>query len=165
MEHAMSRHLALSTIVVVAILGACEQPSVDTVDLEAEGQALMQLSREWSDLVATGDMEAIMAGWADDAVMMPPGIPPLEGKAAIRSYVEGAAEIPGFAISWEPLAVQVAASGDMAYMIERNVITVHDPEGNPVRTHGKVITVWRKDVDGNWRNVVDMWNEMPPPGG
>ena len=50
------------------------------MDVEAEGEALMQLSRDWSDLVATGDMDAIMAGWAEDAVMMPPGTPPLEGR-------------------------------------------------------------------------------------
>ncbi len=133
------------------------------VDLEAEGEALMQLSRDWSDLAATGDLDAIMAGWAEDAVMMPPGFPALEGKAAIRGYVEAASELPGFQISWEPLSVHVASSGDFAYMIERNVSSVNDSLGNPVVTHGKVVTVWRKDADGSWKNVVDMWNEAPPP--
>ena len=142
-------------------LAACAQPAVD---IEAEGEALMQLSRDWSDLVATGDVDAIVAGWAEDAVMMPPGTPPLKGKAAIRAYVEAAEQIPGFEISWEPLEVHVASSGDMAYMIERNVTTVHDSLGNPVTTHGKVVTVWKKDPNGSWKNVVDMWNETPPPG-
>ncbi len=109
-------------------------------------------------------MDAIMAGWAEDAVMMPPGTPPLEGKAAIRAYVEAGQQLPGFEISWEPMTVHVAASGDMAYMIERNITTVHDTLGNPVTTHGKVVTVWRKEADGSWKNVVDMWNEAPPPG-
>ena len=80
-----------------AALAACSPPAVD---VEAEGEALMQLSREWSDLVATGDMDAIMAGWAEDAVMMPPGTPPLEGKSAIRAYVEAGRRLPGFEISW-----------------------------------------------------------------
>jgi ketosteroid isomerase-like protein len=34
-----------------------------------------------------------------------------------------------------------------------------------IETHGEVVTVWRKDVEGKWKKVVDMWNEMPPPGG
>jgi ketosteroid isomerase-like protein len=134
------------------------------VDLEVEGEELMQLSRNWSDLAATGDLDAIMTGWAEDAVMMPPGLPALEGKAAIRNYVEGAMRIPGFQISWEPLSVHVASSGDMAYMIERNVTTLDDSLGNPSSMHGKVVTVWRKGADGSWKNVVDMWNEAPPPG-
>jgi hypothetical protein len=72
---------------------------------------------------------------------------------------------PGFQIRWEPESVCVSQSGDLAYMIERNVTTVNDAHGNPVTTHGKVVTVWRKDPDGSWRNVVDMWNEAPPPPG
>ena len=87
----------------------------------------------------------------------------IEGKAAIREYVEAAQEIPGFAISWEPQSVHVARDGDMAYMIEHNTMTANDSLGNPVTTYGKVVTVWRKDADGNWKNVVDMWNEAPPP--
>ena len=123
----------------------------------------MQVSRSWSDVAATGDIEAVMAGWAEDAVMMPPGLPPLRGKAAIREYVEQGMRSPGFQVSWEPVEVHVARSGDMAYMLERNVITVEDSLGTPVTTHGKVVTVWRKDQDGEWKNVVDMWNEAPSP--
>ena len=101
--------------------------------------------------------------WADDAVMLPPDLPILDGKQAIREYVEGAASIPGFKISWEPQTAHIAESGDMAYMIERNAIEFDDAEGNTVVTHGKVVTVWRKDSQGRWRNVVDMWNTAPPP--
>ncbi len=156
----MRRVISAITILSAVTVSACALPSVD---LEAEGEALMQISRDWSDLVATGDLDAIMAGWADDAVMMPPGLPALEGKAAIRGYVEAAAQIPGFQISWEPVSVHVASGGDMAYMIERNVTVVNDSLGNPVTTYGKVVTVWRKDAAGSWKNVVDMWNEVPPP--
>jgi ketosteroid isomerase-like protein len=51
----------------------------------------------------------------------------------------------------------------MAYLIERNVIEVNGENGDKVVTHGKVVTVWRKDSNGQWKNVVDMWNAVPPP--
>ena len=132
------------------------------MDLQAEGDALMQLSRDWSAQVATAPIEAWIDVWADDAVMMPPGLPILRGKAAIRQYVETAARLPGFQIRWEPESVHVSQSGDLAYMIERNVTRFNDPNGDPVTAHGKVVTVWRKGADGSWRNIVDMWNEAPP---
>ena len=132
------------------------------MDLKAEGDALMKLSRDWSAKVATAPIDDWIDFWAEDAVMMPPGLPPLRGKAAIRLYVETAAKLPGFQIRWEPESVCVAQSGDLAYMIERNVTTFNDSQGNPVTSHGKVVTVWRKGSDGSWRNVVDMWNETPP---
>ncbi len=28
-------------------------------------------------------------------------------------------------------------------------------------THGKVVTVWSKDASGQWKNVIDMWNDPP----
>ena len=137
--------------------------SDSAVDQEAESEALMELSREWSDYVSSGDLESGMDFWADDAVMLPPDLSILEGKEAIRGYVEAAAEMPGFRISWEPISAHVSAAGDMAYMIERNVTEFDGPDGNRVIMYGKAVTVWRRDGDGNWRNVVDMWNAAPAP--
>ena len=156
----MYRRLSWMAIASSSALLSC-QPAPP--DLETEGEALMQLSREWSDLIETGDLDAIMSHWDEDAVMLPPDMPALEGKAAIRGFVEAAMAVPGFAIRWEPLSVHVASGGDMAYMIERNVTTVSDSLGNPIESHGKVVTVWRKNPDGSWKNVIDMWNSAPPP--
>ena len=157
----MRRIDAVVVVSVLALVAGCAPPGAD---VEAEGEALMERSRSWSELAQTGDVDSMMAYWAEDAVMMPPGMPPLEGKAAIREFVEEGMSAPGFEIRWEPRSVHVARSGDLAYMLERNVMTVNDSLGNPVTTHGKVVTVWRKGPDGTWRNVVDMWNEAPPPG-
>jgi ketosteroid isomerase-like protein len=68
---------------------------------------------------------------------------------------------PGFKISWEPVTVYVASAGDVAYLVERNTITLNDSLGNRVTTHGKVLTVWRKDAHGRWKNLIDMWNDTP----
>lgn len=139
-------------------LGCTMQPEVDK---KIEGEMLMQLSREWSDLVKTGDLDKILEGWADDAVMMVPGLSPLRGKEAIKGYVRAGLEIPGFSVRWEPLEVFVSGSGDMAYMIERNEMIVNDSLGNPIITYNKTVTVWKKESDGLWKNAIDMWNEDP----
>jgi ketosteroid isomerase-like protein len=129
------------------------------MDKEAEGKKLMELSREWSKLAAAGDTsEKMFSHWADDAVVMSPGQPPHDGKAAIKEMVMSATKIPGFNISWEPLSVFVSESGDLAYMIEQNQITVNDSLGNPITEKNKAVTIWKKQADGTWKNVVDMWN-------
>jgi uncharacterized protein (TIGR02246 family) len=146
-------------IVLFLVTIACTNQPV--VDKKLEGEKLMQLSRDWSDVVKTGDLEKIIEDWADDAVMMVPGMSPLRGKEAIRGYVKAGLEIPGFSVKWEPLEVFVSDNGDMAYMIERNEMIVNDSLGSPIVTYNKTVTVWRKDDDGNWKNVIDMWNEDP----
>lgn len=52
-------------------------------------------------------------------------------------------------------------SGDVAYLIERNVTEMNGHNGETIVTHGKVVTIRRKDAQGQWKNIVDMWNSMP----
>lgn len=146
----------------LVLLSGCGSPEVD---IEAEEQRLMELSREWSDVAAGDDVEALISYWADDAVIMAPGQPPLRGKEAIREFVISTGEIPGFSVSWEPLEAHVSESGDMAYLIEQNQMTMPDSTGALITQYNKVVTVWKKQEDGSWKNVVDMWNSDPSRGG
>jgi uncharacterized protein (TIGR02246 family) len=139
----------------LSILCSC---ATNHSDLEAEGLKLTQLSKEWSNAAATTDTAKILSYWADDAVVMSPGQLPLKGKDAIRAMVVGSFKIPGFKISWEPISVSVAQSGDLAYMIEANQITVNDSLGKPIVQKNKGVTIWKKQPDGSWKNIVDMWN-------
>lgn len=88
----------------------------------------------------------------------------LDGKEAIRKYVEASFDIPGFRITWEPLEAHVAASGDMAYLIERNQISLQDSLGHTITEYNKVVTLLRKNERGEWKNVIDMWNADPAGG-
>ena len=148
----------LIILVVFITLSAC---TADKIDTKTEGEKLMQLSRDWSKSAATDSIEKTLSYWAEDAIVMSPGEPALKGKQAIRGMIEGTSKIPGFKISWEPLSVVVSKSGDMAYMIEQNQIRVNDSLGNPITQYNKAVTIWRKEADGSWKNVVDMWNAEP----
>lgn len=155
------KFISFGTFLTIAtLLVGCSEA---TVDSDAEAQELMQLSRDWSAMVGSGDFEAAIDVWADDAVMLPPDLPVLSGKSAISEYVAGTTSIPGFKISWEPDSAHVSKSGDMAYLIEHNVIEMDGVNGERIVTHGKVVTVWRRDSQGQWKNVVDMWNAVPAP--
>jgi ketosteroid isomerase-like protein len=147
-----------TALLMTSLLPSCSEHAIDT---KAEGERLMQISREWSKSAATDSIEKTLSYWADDAVVMSPGQSPIKGKNAIREMIEGTSKIPGFKISWEPLNVSVSKSGDMAYMIEQNQITVNDSLGKPITEFNKSVTIWRKETDGSWKNIVDMWNADP----
>ena len=118
----------------------------------------MQISREWSKSAATDSIEKTVSYWADDAVIFSPGEAEIRGKQAIREMVEGASKIPGFRISWEPVSVSVSESGDMAYLIEKSQMSYNDSLGNQVTEYNNAVTIWRRQPDGSWKNVVDIWN-------
>ena len=139
------------------ILG-CTQEKVDT---KAEGEKVMQLSKDWSKVAATGDVTKTVSYWADDAILMSPGQPVLKGKDAIKKMVEESFKMPGFRISWEPQNVVVSESGDMAYIIEDSQMAYSDSTGKSIIQNSKAVTIWRKQADGSWKNVVDISTPVP----
>jgi uncharacterized protein (TIGR02246 family) len=137
----------------VLLLLSCNQTRVDK---KAEGEKVMQLSKEWSQAASAGDVEKIVSYWADDAVLMSAGQPVLNGKQAIRKMVEESYKMPGFRISWQPQSVVVSESGDMAYLMENSQISFTDSSGKPITINNKAVTIWRKQADGSWKNAVDI---------
>ena len=110
---------------------------------------------------SSGDVEKTLSYWGEDAVLISAGEPILDGKPAIRKMVEASFKMPGFRISWEPQSVEVSESGDMAYIIENSQVSYKDPSGTPTVLRNKAVSVWRKQEDGTWKNVVDISTPEP----
>jgi uncharacterized protein (TIGR02246 family) len=142
----------IATILAFIIL-SCNQQKVDT---KAEGEKIIQLSKDWSQVASTGDVEKTVSYWAEDAIVMSSGQPPVKGKQAIRKMVEESYKIPGFRISWQPQTVGVSESGDMAYIIENSQVSFSDSTGKSITQNNKAVSLWRKQADGSWKNVVDI---------
>ncbi len=108
----------------------------------AQGQtgdekALMQTSRDWAKTAASGDVDAMLAYWADDAVVLPPNKAAITGKAAIRAFVEESLRIPGFSITWEPQSASISADGSLGYLVETNRVSFTGEKGDAVVIEGK----------------------------
>lgn len=137
----------------------CSHRGFDPVAEEAK---LLRRDAEWADLASAGkDVEKIVSYWSDDALLIFPGQPVLEGKAAIRAYVSASLATPGFKIHWVSEKPAFSPDGKVAYMRGTDELTVPGPSGSPITLHLRGISVWRVDPDGQWRCVVDISNERP----
>ncbi|AYB31524.1 YybH family protein [Chryseolinea soli] len=143
----------LTSISLVLVLMGCSRTTVDT---KAEGDKLMQLSREWSQYASKRDVEKTLSYWADDATVISAGDATLKGKTAIRQMVEGSYKDPSFQISWEPQQAEIAQSGELGYLLEKTTIIANDSTGNPVTHQYNSVSVWKKQADGVWKNVLDV---------
>ena len=132
------------------------------MDVEGERERLLARDAQWAKLASEGgDVDEILSYWTDDAVVIPAGMPSLIGSDALRAYVEGTRTIPGFRISWSSTDAQVSPDGTMAYLLSTNEVAVNGPDGQPVTTRGRAVTVWQRDDQGQWRCAVDIWNDLP----
>ena len=139
------------------VLGGCG----GRVDPKQEEQELMETSRAWSRAAQKGDVDAMLAYWSEDAVVIQPGQEVARGRESQRRMLEGMKKLPGFSISWEPLEARISDGGDMGYLIERTTMKINGPEGRPVTQQYRAVTIWRKQPDGSWKNVVDISNAGP----
>jgi uncharacterized protein (TIGR02246 family) len=123
---------------------------------------ILQLDAEWSRAAQSRDVERIVSFWAEDAAVFPPGRPPVVGKMAIREFVTESFQMPGFNISWNTTTVVVSRSGDIAYTTGTNRVSFSASDGKQIVVEGKAVAVWRRQKDGAWRCVVDIWNDASP---
>jgi ketosteroid isomerase-like protein len=153
------RDVRTITLIVLLLLPAlfiaCQggaRPGTPTAD----ESVLRKLDHEWSRAVGAKDVEKTISYYADDALMMPPNIPTLTGKDSIRTLWKSLLEAPGFAGGWK--ATKVEVSGDLAFVTGSYEITETDESGKPMTDKGKYLKNWKKQPDGSWKCVADMFS-------
>jgi ketosteroid isomerase-like protein len=149
----MKRFLVLPAVLMIALSGCTQK-----VDVEAERTALRQTDADWAAAVASKNVEAFTSYFASDAVVMAPHLPAFDGIEAIRQWATDSMALPGFAVTWEATSAEVAASGDIGYTLGKFTFHMTMPDGTPMDDRGNYATVWRKQADGAWKVVVDIFN-------
>jgi ketosteroid isomerase-like protein len=157
----MTRIYPIFAMAAALLLAACAEPPFDTA---AEGAKLSQRDAEWSKLSQEGkDIEKIVSYWSDDAQVIVTGQPASVGKIAIRDFVTTSLKIPGFKIQWVSGKPVFSPDGKMAYLSSDVETTAPGANGALATTHARSLTIWRRGGDGEWRCVMDIASDSPPP--
>jgi uncharacterized protein (TIGR02246 family) len=127
-------------------------------------QTLRDLDAQWSAAAAAKDVDKTVSYYSDDAIVLAPNTAALTTKDGIRDIWKNLLTSPGATISWKVTRVEVAKSGDMAYVSGTYELTMNDAAGNPTNDRGKYLEVWEKKPDGKWKCGADAWNtDLPAP--
>ena len=103
------------------------------------------------------DAAKVASFYAEDAVVMPPNAPPIEGRRAIqRDHERLFKESPPFELTATPLASET--SGDLGYIRGEYVVR---RQGSP-DVRGKYVEVWRR-INGEWKIICDINNANHAP--
>ena len=125
-------------------------------------QALRDLDAQWSKDAGSKDVDKTVSYYSSDAIVMPPNAAAATTKEEIRSAWKEMLTSPGAAISWKTTKVEVANSGDLAYVSGTYEETMTDASGKPVNDRGKYVEIFKKQADGTWKVVADIWNSDLP---
>ena len=126
-------------------------------------RAIRESEIQWARAWQAKDIEKIVSHYADDAFVELAGVPIMSGKDAIRARVSKTFADRNFALSFEPVQVEVSKGGDLAYSRGAYTATSTDPTTNrPVTAIGKYVILYRKERDGRWVAIHDINNRDAP---
>jgi uncharacterized protein (TIGR02246 family) len=169
-----STRLGLAALLVVC--AAC-QPRSKTETAMASGSSeaaaaglsdedkasVRAVDADWARAAKAGDGAAIAALYTSDAVLLPPGEPMVKGESAKKYWVDFA---NGFSGPTELNTMAVEGSGGVASAIGtyKMSLTPRKAGAKPLPTEeGKYLEMLKRQDDGSWKIVYDMWSPNAPP--
>jgi uncharacterized protein (TIGR02246 family) len=126
--------------------------------------AIRAVDREWARAATAGDGIALTAVYASDATLLPPNEPLAKGEAVKKYNVDMTNAFSG---PFELTTTDVEGRGDLAYAVGtyRATLTPKKAGAKPLPTEeGKYLEVLKKQADGSWKIVYDMWSSNAPLG-
>ncbi len=149
--------------VLAAVLSGCSQAPAPAGRV-ADAAAIRQLLAASEKNFAARDFDEVMKFYSSDAVVFLPDKPMIKGADAIKAAMRDAFGNPNVAVTVKPDSVEVASSGDVAYGYGTGTSTITDPGTKAVTTvQSKWVTVFKKQPDGSWQAVADIYNSDGPP--
>ncbi len=92
-------------------------PSAENISrISPLDRTLRDLDAQWSKAAAAKDLERTIAYYSDEAIVLPPNATSAPTKEAIRNVWKNLLATPGLAITWQPNRVELAKSGEMAWV-------------------------------------------------
>jgi uncharacterized protein (TIGR02246 family) len=149
----------------VAVLVSAPAWSAAASECRAEAAGVREIRSVATGIVAADnqrDLERVLAFYADDAILMPPGEGPVAGRARIRPRYEAlfASVTPEIQVHIDEACVD----GSMGFVRGRNGgrVVARDT-GEPRTLDDAFLMLLRRGTDGAWRISHLMWHRQTAP--
>ncbi len=146
----------LIRIFFTSILLLFQTQFASAIDLEAEKSAIIKADGDW--FAVSKDAEKFIGYTDPDFTFYPPGAPFMSDKKQMIKHWKSIVTTPGLKLVWGPDGANVSKSGDLGYSHGWYKLTTVDDKGKPTISKGKYVTVMRKQSNGEWRPLIDIFN-------
>jgi uncharacterized protein (TIGR02246 family) len=148
--------LTLGIVMCLVLSVGCQGPAGLS---EADRTAIRQGDENYVKLANAKDFKGAAALYAEDAILLLPNQAAVQGRAAIQAALETSP-----ASNFQLQILEIEGRGDLAYERGTYSETVTPTGAAPIEDRGKYLTIWRKQADGSWKMLRDIWNsDLPLP--
>ena len=131
-------------------------------DAPKDVAAIKALAVAWGPAITAGNAAALTEQFADGAIRLPPNGPIQVGKEAILSSLRAFLDL--YSVEEVDVAEDVRVVGDLAFArgTGASKSTPKLPGAAIIDDKGKWVSVYRRQSDGSWKIVIDIWNSDLP---
>jgi len=162
-----ARTISLATLAAILASTACQPPARETASsVEDDVAYLKTIADQFDEALTARDPDGLAALYADNAVRMMPDLPAWVGNEAIRAGFARDIEVSAerwSAIEVDNVAQEVVVFGDWATV--RGTFTAQltpADGGERITNTGKWLAFHKRQSDGTWKVVWDIWNRDTP---
>jgi uncharacterized protein (TIGR02246 family) len=143
----------------VAALGCsnARHEPISSAELEKVRAADQTYATAW----LTNDSEQVMATLTADAVLLPSGMPAIEGTEKIRQFWWPEDSPPTKVTEFTLVQQEVDGYGDIGF-VRGSFSLGFEYDGDTYSNRGDYLSLLRRGSDGSWRISHHMWNDQPP---
>ncbi|MEZ5598578.1 MAG: SgcJ/EcaC family oxidoreductase [Pseudomonadales bacterium] len=140
-------------LILAALIACVSAAKADDASLKS---AIQVLENQWEATYNANDAERLGLFYELDAVLIPPGAPPVAGRAAITQTLAGLFSV----LKDLTLTVEEVRSLGDNYAVEIGNSTYQNvaEDGSLSPGSDNYQVVWHKGADGKWRYATDMFN-------
>jgi uncharacterized protein (TIGR02246 family) len=124
--------------------------------------AIAKVAEAYRKAVLAGDAAAVSTTYGREAVEMPPGCPPLKGRAAIEQHYRqlfgGPIKITDFTFTH----LETATAGNIGFTAGAYKRRLLPKSGEPIEDSGSFVVIVRRDAHG-WKSAYVIYNSAGPP--
>jgi len=143
--------------VVLALFSSCTRQTDRSEELETLRSAVMEFHRA----INAADVDAAVAMFTDEVIMMSNGWQTVAGKEAVAEVWSGSIR-SGFRTRDQQI-IALEMDGDLAYEATSQLWTMHQEDRQDEWRSSKYVHIWKRQPDGGWKLHLDIWNSNPPP--
>ena len=139
-----------------------EEIGVEVVGLSDEDVASIRTAHDdYVQAVMTGGYVATIEYYTEDAIMMPPNAPMVQGREALKAFSEAFPPATAFNMTLE----EIDGRDDLAFVRGTYSMTFAlEGAPEPIQDIGKFIEILKKQQDGSWLIAIDIFNsDLPLP--
>ncbi|HLG16047.1 MAG TPA: SgcJ/EcaC family oxidoreductase [Blastocatellia bacterium] len=147
-----------ATIAMTLAIGVSAARGQKAEGSDADVAAINAFYGQWAQALATRGAEGYVSFFADDGALLPPDGPAIEGKEAIRKWIQKVLEdfeIKDARLEMGPPRV---SNGWAVRRFTISGLSVPRKGGESKRFNNKYLDVIQKQPDGQWKFLYRMWS-------